>query len=128
MTHSTHNETPPLAGESASGQTSGLGTRDDTTSLTTLQHRVANIRLKARIPGACIALEIPGPIQAQLLTIDEARQLIGALASLIGDIEADLRARAWSEQSMRELFARRPDLARLYEQANGAPESYHSKL
>lgn len=119
MTHSgIHDETPPRGGESVSGQTFGPDSGDDSTSLATLQHRIGHIRLKARVPGACISLQIPGPITAQLLTIDEARQLIGALASLIGDIEADARARVWSKQTLERIVA----------QADGSAESYHSKL
>lgn len=113
MTHRIHES---ATGDTAapSGQTSGLDTRDDTTSLTTLQFRVGHIRLKARIPGACIALEIPGPVAAQLLTIEEAQQLIGALANLIGDIE-------------RDLYARRHAFLRMIDQADGSAESYASK-
>lgn len=129
MTIHTNNEDATDGTAAPSGQTSAPVVAEHcTTTLPTLQHRIGHIRLKARIPGACIALEIPGPIQAVLLTIEEARQLIGALASLIGDIEADVKARDWSKQELGELFTRRPDLARLYEQANGAPESYDGLL
>ena len=116
-------ETPPRGGESVSGQTSGLNTGEYSTlapdsQLTTLQHRIGHIRLKARIPGACIALEVPGPVKAVLLTIEEARQLIGALASLIGDIEDDARARDWSRQKLMQII----------QAANGSAESYDSRL
>lgn len=117
MTHNDTHENTPAGTGALSGQTFGPDTRDDSTSLMTLQHRIGHIRLKARVPGACISLQIPGPITAQLLTIDEARQLIGALASLIGDIEADTRAREWS----------RSKLAQIMTQADGSAESYASK-
>lgn len=117
MTTHTNNETPPRDGESASGQTFELDGDDHTTTLATLQHKVSHIRLKARVPGACIALEIPGPVAAVLLTIEEARQLIGALASLIGDIEADTRARDWSRRKLEQIIA----------QADASAESYAGK-
>lgn len=116
-TNHTH-ETPPPGSESASGQRTELDGDDHTTTLTTLQHRIGHIRLKARVPGQLIALQIIGPVAAVLLTIEEARQLIGALASLIGDIEADTRARDWSRRKLAEIIA----------QADASAESYNSKL
>src|SRR5262245_19476373 len=100
-----------------SGHRTELENGDDSTSLPILQYRVSHIWLKAIIPGACIALEIPRPV-AVLLTIDEARQLIGALASLIGDLEADRRALNWSGR----------ELERIVEAADALAGSYASKL
>lgn len=98
------------------GQTSGLSSRDDTTSLLTLQHRIGHIRLKARLPGACIAFQLLGPVAAELLTLTEAEQLRDALTELIEDLEADARARAWSRHAVRQIIA----------QADGSAESYRS--
>lgn len=132
-TNHTTRKTPPPGSESASGLRSELDvgeytTPDPDSQLATLQHRVADIRLKARVPGMCIALQIPGPVAGVLLTVEEARQLIGALASLIGDIEQDRRAREWSEQALRALVERSPAQARLYDAADASAESYRSKL
>lgn len=93
-----YNETPPRDGESVpEGQKSApVRSGDDTTSLTTLQHRIGPIRLKVRLPGALIALRVMAPCGAALLTQDEARQLIGALADLLGDLDRDRLAYAWS--------------------------------
>lgn len=119
----TQNENTSAGTEALSGQRSELcaseyTTLGDDSQLATLQHRIGHIRLKARVPGQLIALRVMPPAMAALLTIDEARQLIGALASLIGDIEADARAHGWSRRKLEQIIA----------QADASTESYHSKL
>lgn len=139
MTHSTHNETPPLAGESASGQTSELDGGNHTTprsGVQPLERRIPIARhgiafLVASAPANVIALAFitheQSVVPTLILSTDEAHALGAALIELADDLERDAGARAWSDRMMRELHSKSPSLATLYEQANGAPESYHSK-
>lgn len=101
-------EDAAVSAAAPSGQTREPKCGDRTTTLPTLQHRIGNIRLKARVPVACIALQVVGPITAELLTIAEAQQLIGALTELVSDLEADGRARSWSARLLAQADASAP--------------------
>lgn len=121
MTHSTNKKDAAAETATPSGQTKGLDRGNCSTlapdsQLTTLQHRIGHIRLKARTPGACIALQLLGPIAAELLTLAEAEQLRDALTDLIEDLEADARARDWSRHRVAQIIAA----------ADASVESYRS--
>lgn len=123
MTTHQNSETLPPASESASGQTTEpdmgeYSTLTPDSQLLTLQHHIGPIRLKARVPGACIALQLVPPAAACLLTVEEALRLAIALVDLIEDIEADGRARDHSRQKLAAIIAA----------ADASAESYHSKL
>lgn len=106
MTTHTTNETPSPASESASGQTFGAESKaHDTTTLTTLQHRVGCVRLVARAPGRLIALHLPDTDRVIMLSLTEAALLAAAIDSLITDLTFDTRARDWSRRACDRLGA-----------------------
>lgn len=123
-TNGTHNESAPAGTGAPSGQISALDTRDDSTSLATLQYHIGPIRLKARPSGKSIALQIlpPNGLSAALLTLHDAINLAAALKALVDELTddwaADARARDWSKRMLERIIA----------QADGSAESYHSKL